>query len=129
MIKTTAASLMAIAVCLTLLATSPVGAQPAPGVTQQSETSQHHRRLYAMMKDMSQEMAKMTEQMSRGPLAPEQRADMAQKMDRMSAMMHRMSGLAARPAMSDPESQKQMEEMRKQMEEMKRAPMMQPGAR
>ncbi len=129
MTRTAMLFLTAIAVCLNVFAASPTVAQPAHGTTQQSETSQHHQRLYAIMKDMTQEMTKMAEGMSRGPLAPEQRADMAQKMDRMSQMMHRMSGLAARPAMSDPESQKQMDEMRKQMDEMKRDRSMQPGAK
>jgi len=34
-------------------------------------------------------------------------------------MMHRMAGLGSRPAMTDPEFQKQMDLMHKQMGEMK----------
>jgi hypothetical protein len=45
---------------------------------------------------------------------------MGQRMERMATMMRRMSGLAARPAMANPESQRQMEKMRKQMDEMMR---------
>jgi hypothetical protein len=73
-----------------------------------------------MMKDMSHEMSKMTEQMSGSDLNPEMREQISRRMELMSTMMRRMSGLAARPAMSDAESQKQMEEMRGQMDDMMR---------
>ena len=54
---------------------------------------------------------KMTEQMSQGALTPEQQKQMARRMAVMSAMMRRMLGLEARPAMRDAEWQKQMDQM------------------
>ena len=68
-----------------------------------------------MMKDMTQEMTKMTEQMAQGALTPDQQKQMAQRMQFMSTMMHRLSGLEARPAIKHGELDKQM---RKQMDEM-----------
>lgn len=82
-----------------------------------------------MMKDMTGEMGKMTEQMSQGALTPEQRKQMAQRMAVMSTMMRRMSGLEARPAMKDADRQKQMNQMRRQMDEMMRDSTMPPRGR
>jgi hypothetical protein len=83
--------------------------------------------MYQLMKDMTGEMTKMTEQMSQGALTPEQRKKMAQRMAVMSTMMRRMSGLEVRPAMKDADWQKQMDQMRRQMDEMMRDPKMAPG--
>ena len=77
-----------------------------------------------MMKVMSQEMSKVTEQMSRGEFTPEPRKHMGQRMERMSKMMHRMSGVESRPAMKEPEMAQQMNQMRRQMDEMMRDPSM-----
>lgn len=44
-------------------------------------------------------------------------------------MMRRMSGLAARPAMANPDSHKQMEEMRREMDAMMRDARMAPGVK
>ena len=85
--------------------------------------------MYQMMKDMTDQMGQMTEQMSRGELTPEQRKQMTDRMGLMSTMMRRMSGLAGRPAMKDTEWQKQMDQMRKQMDMMMRAPRMAPGVK
>ena len=100
--------------------------QPAP---QQPDVSWHHQMLYRIMKDMTQEMGRMAEQMSRSDLTAGEREHIARRMQRMATMMERMSGLAARPAMADPQSQKQMEEMRKQMDEMVRDPRMTPASK
>jgi hypothetical protein len=110
------------------IAVSPVMAQTAPSPALQDLLNHHHRRLYALMKDMTAEMAKMTEAMSRD-LTPEQRAEMAKRMEAMSSLMHRMSGIEAMPAMGDVESQGQMNQMRKQMDEMMNAPAMKPGSK
>ena len=118
MIRRIAVSMTAIVICLGLFATAPASAQTSTGPTWQDTTSQHHRMQYQMMKDMTQEMTRMTEQMLQGELAPKQRNQMAGRMVFMSTMMRRMSGLAARPAMREPEWQKQMGQMRKQMDEM-----------
>ena len=75
-------------------------------------------RIYQMMKDMTQEMGKMTDQMSQGPLPPEQQKQMAQRMTFMSTMMRRLSGLEARPAIKHANLEKQLDQMRKQMDEM-----------
>jgi len=84
---------------------------------------------YQLMNDMAQEMTRMTEQMAKGELSPELRKQMAGRMALMSTMMQRMSGLASRPAMREPEWQKQMGGMRKQMDGMMRDSTMMPGAK
>jgi len=89
----------------------------------------HHQMMQKMMKDMTQEMMGMTEQMSKGELTPDQRKQMAQRMEMMSGMMHRMSGVEAMPAMNDPEQEKQMDEMRKQMDKIMSKSPMKPGAK
>ena len=98
----------------------PASAQTPTGAPQQSTMNPHHQAIDLIMKDMTQAMGNMTEQMSHGPLTPEQTKLMARQMERMSKMMRMMSGLESRPAMKDPESQKQMALMRKQMDEMMR---------
>jgi len=85
-----------------------------------SETVQDDERL-------TQEMTGMTEQMSRADVIPDQRKQMALRMEAMSGMMHRMSGFEAMPAMMEPEQQKQMHEMRTQMDEMMISSSMEPG--
>ena len=122
----TIASVAAAIVCLGSVVPAPVAAQPAQGRTQQQDVGWHHRMMSQMMKDMTEEMSRMSDQMAKGVQTPEQRKDMAQRMGRVSTMMQRMSGLAARPAMANPESQKQMETIRKQMDEMMRDPKMTP---
>lgn len=110
---------------LAMGAGGPVAAQSGAASTRDS-TSQHHRMLQQMMKDMTTEMAGMTEAMSKGDLNPQIRSQMADRMRRMSGLMRRMSGLASRPAMSEPEAEKQMEQMRKSMDRMMRDPVMAP---
>ena len=99
------------------------------GAARQSGVSEHHQIIADMMKDMSQEMSKMAEQMSRGELTPEQRKHLGQRMEIMSKMMHRMSGLESRPAMKEPEMQQQLKQMRRQMDEMMRDPSMKSPAK
>jgi gas vesicle protein len=118
MLKKTAVSMMAFVVCLGIFSAAAVSAQPTTGAARQTGMSEHHQMMADMMKDMSQEMSKMTEQMGGGEGTPEQRKQLSQRMERMSKVMHRMSGLYSRPAMKEPEMQKQMDQMRKQMGEM-----------
>ena len=120
MIKKTTVSMTALVLCLGIFSAAPVSAQPTTGAARQTGVSEHHQMMGDMMKDMSQEMNKMTELTSRGDLTPEQRKQMSQRMERMSKLMHRMSGLQDRPAMKGPEMQKQIDQMRKQMDDMKR---------
>lgn len=70
-----------------------------------------------MMKDLTQEMGTMTEQMGRGELSPDQRLQMARRMERMSVMMRRMSGLAALPTTKEADQKPQMQQMRKETDE------------
>ncbi len=105
----------ALVVWLGILATVPAGAQPTQD---KPSVSEHHQAQFQMMKDMSQEMSKMTDEMSHGGLTPEQNKKMAKRMEGMSTMMHRMASLGARPSMREPEYQKQMGQMRKQMDGM-----------
>ena len=74
MSKKAMASVTAIVVCLGVFLSAPASAQPSTGATLQDVTSQHHQRMYQMMKDMTGEMSKMTEQMSQGALTPAQGA-------------------------------------------------------
>jgi polyhydroxyalkanoate synthesis regulator protein len=123
----TKTSVTAMVACLGVLLAVTAMAQSPPAATTQDGMSVHHQRLYKIMKDMTQEMTGMTELMSRSNLTPDQRKQMAQRMELMSGMMRRMSGFAAMPAMMDPEQQKQMDEMRKQMDEMMGSSAMKPG--
>jgi adenylosuccinate synthase len=120
----TIAAIIVLAAGLGLV--SPAVTQTALGPTSQDVMSQHHQRLYDLMKDMTTEMTRMTEAMSHD-LKPEQRAEMAKRMEAMSSLMRRMSGFEAMPAMSDAQSQEQMNQMRKQMDEMMNAPAMRSG--
>ena len=112
----------AIAVCLAILAVPPANAQSPLGSTfqDQGQIDPHHLRIYQMMKDMTQEMTKMTEQMSQGSLTPDQQKQMAIRMQFMSAIMHRLSGLEARPAIKHGDMDKQLDRMQKQMNQMMR---------
>ncbi len=129
MFKSTAISITGLIVCLGIFFAAPVSAQSSGGAVQPSAVSQSHQMMYGMMKDMSQEMSKMTEQMARGEPTPELKKQLAQRMNRMSTMMHRMAGLQDRPAMKEPEMQKQMEKMRTQMDDMMRDAPMKPAAK
>ena len=120
MIKKTEVPMTALVLCLAIFTATSASGQPTAGVAKQTGVSEHHQIMGAMMKDMSQEMNKMTELMSRGDLTPEQRTQMSYRMERMSKLMHRMSSLESRLAKKGPGMQKQMDQMRKQMDEMKR---------
>lgn len=111
MIRNLTSSLAAVAVCLSILASAPASAQSPTARTWQGWN-------YQMMEDLTQEMASMTEQMSRGEFTPDQRLQMAQRMGRMSMMMRRMSSLAALPTMKEADQKKKMQQMRRQMDEM-----------
>ena len=108
-------SISAIVVCFAMLAIVPAGAQPTQD---KPSASEHHKAQFQMMKDMSQEMSKMTDEMSHGGLTSEQNKKMAKRMEGMSTMMRRMTSFFSRPAMKEPEMQKQMAQMRKQMDSM-----------
>lgn len=123
----TKTSIAAMVTCIGMLLAATAMAQSPPPAATQDGMSVHHQRLYKMMKDMTQEMTGMTEQMSRADVTPDQRKQMALRMEAMSGMMHRMSGFEAMPAMMEPEQQKQMDEMRKQMDEMMGSSAMKPG--
>jgi hypothetical protein len=123
------ASMMAGVVYLGMFVAVPAMAQSSTGPYWGGDVTQHHQMQYQMMKDMAQEMTRMTEQMSKGELTPEQSKQMTGRMTLMSTMMRRMSGLASRPAMREPEWQKQMGEMRKQMDGMMGDAKMMPGAK
>ena len=105
---------------LAMSITMAVSAQPMASTTQQTGVSEHHELQFRLMKDMSQVMTGMADEMSDAELTSLQKQQMTQRMQRMSTMMDRMAGLAARPAMKSPEMQKQMVQMRRQMDEMMR---------
>jgi exonuclease VII large subunit len=119
----------AIIVCIGMFAAVPARAQSSAAPTSQDTVSQHHQLQYRMMNEMTQEMTRMTEQMSRGELSPEENKKMGEQMSRMAKLMLFMSGLAARPAHNHAQLQKQMDQMRAQMSEMMSNSQMAPGAR
>src|SRR6516225_1318095 len=79
-----------VAICLGILTVFSASAQSPVGSTfqDQGQLDPHHLRIYQMMKDMTHEMTKMTEQMAQGALTPDQQKQMAQRMQFMSTMMH-----------------------------------------
>ena len=131
MVSKRTASKIAIAICLGLLEVLTAEAQAPVGSTfqDQSQTDSHHLRIYEMMKGMTQEMSKMTEQMSQGALTPDQQREMAKRMAFMSIMMRRLSGLEARPAIKHGDMDKQLDQMQKQMSEMMGSPRMAPAVK
>jgi hypothetical protein len=114
-----AATITAIVACVFMFAV-PASAQGSTAPTWQDTANAHHQQIYQMMKDMTEEMSRMTEQMGDAKLGPAQRVQLARRMARMSVMMRRLSGLAARPALKEPEWQRRMGQMRRQMDEMTR---------
>jgi hypothetical protein len=125
MIRKMAVLTNALAICIAVVALHSASAQPSTRSTLQDSTSQHHQWTYRMMKEMTDQMSQMTKQMSE-PLTPAQRLEMGQRMSRMSVMMRRLSGLAARPVMREREWQKRTGQMRKEMDEMTRGMRMNP---
>ena len=124
--------ILAFIVCSKILSAQSASAQQTSGGStfqDQTQTDPHHQRIYQMMKDMTQEMSRMTEQMSQGALTPDQQKQMAKRMEFMSAMMRRFSGLEARPAIKHGNVDKQLDQMRKQMDDMMSSSKMAPGAR
>jgi hypothetical protein len=115
-------------VCLSAIVIAPASAQ-SPTPSWQDGVSQHHRMMYQLMNDMTQEMDHMRKQMSQGVPTPAQTKQMARRMRIMSTMMRRMSEPAARPSMKGVAWEKQMNLMRKQMNEMMGNPSMTPIAR
>jgi Asp-tRNA(Asn)/Glu-tRNA(Gln) amidotransferase C subunit len=96
-------------------------AAPAPGPGY--ETTEDMRRFQKMaevMRDMSEEMSGIQQEMAKGELSPEMRKQMSRQLKDMAGMMQRMSALTDRPSMKGAEMEKQVEEMRKQMDQMKR---------
>ena len=112
-------ALTALALCFGMGIAAPTIAQPTTGAARETGVSEHHRMMADLMKDMSAEMNKMSEEMSRGNLTSEQRKQMNRRMENMSKMMRRMTGLEHRPAMRAPEMKKELDQMRKQMDSMK----------
>ena len=127
--KTAFALATVITGCVGLLAMAPANAQSPATSTLNDEIAQHHQLQYKLMKDMTDDMSRMTEQMSKGPLTPDQRTAMAKRMAVMSTIMRRMSGVEARPAHTRAQLQNQMEQMRKQMDDMTRDSRMAPAAK
>lgn len=120
MIKRTIILLTAIVAFIAIFAVVPASAQISAGPTWQDTPHQYHQRLSEIMRDMTNFMGRMTEEMSHTDLTPGQHQQMAQQMERMSTMMRRISGLVARPALKEADWQKLMNQMRKQMDEMMR---------
>jgi hypothetical protein len=96
------------------------GRTTGPGYEVTAEM-QRYREMASVMRDMSQQLDKMQGDMKKNEMSPDARNRMQQRLSEMSEMMRRMSGLADRPSMNDPENQKQIREMRKQMDTMMRS--------
>jgi len=110
MIKKTAISTFALALFLGMFTAVSASAQPAAGMTKQAGSSEHQQVMRDMMKQMSQELKKMMEEMKGGDVTSEKMKQMDKHLERISIMMSRMSGAR--------------DQMFKQMEEMKRDPSM-----
>ena len=112
-----------------LVVTEPAQAQSTTAPPAADATSQHHRQMYQLMKDMTQEMNKMTDDMAHGPLPADRQKQMAQRMERMSKMMGGMARFGATPPMKETDWQNRMQEMRAQMDAMMRNAPMAPKAK
>lgn len=95
------------------------GRTTGPGYEVTAEM-QRYREMAPLMRDMSQQMNKMQDEMGKGGMSSEQQKRMQMQLRDMSDMMKQMSGLADRPSMNDPETRKQVGEMRKKMDRMMR---------
>ena len=126
MIKKITIFIAVIVASVAMLAVVSANAQVSANPTWQDTPHQYHQWLSQIMKDMTDQMGQMTEQMRRGDVTPDQRQQMAQWMGRMSTMMRRISSLVARPALKEADWQKQIDQMRKQMDEMMRNSRMMP---
>lgn len=73
---------LAFIVCSNILSAQSASAQQTSGGStfqDQTQVDPHHQRIYQMMKDMTQEMSSMTEQMSQGALTSDQQKQMAKR--------------------------------------------------
>ena len=116
LVKSVSASAFVLSLVLTLATAATAQAPTRPN--SQSTANEHHQAMSAMMKDMAQQMSAMADQMGHGDVGPDQEKQMGRRMDRMSGMMHRMSGMAMHPDMRDSEFRSQMGRMRGQMNDM-----------
>lgn len=78
-----------------------------------------------MMHDMSTEMGRMSEEMSKGDMTMGMQKRMGTRMKEMSGMMGKMSGMMGK-GMTDTDMQKQMEQMRKRIDDMMKEPSVAP---
>ena len=67
----TKTAIATLAICLAAFVASPASSQQPAAPTFKDTTSQHHQMLNQMMKDMTQQMTAMTDEMSRGELTPD----------------------------------------------------------
>lgn len=118
--------LAAFLLCIAVLVPGSVTAETRTEPTWNELLSEHHRMQYQMMARMAEQMKSMTERMAQGGFSDEAMKQMSVEMKMMAGNMGFMSGLAARPAHTHAQLQKQMDDMRKQMKEMDKAP---PGSR
>lgn len=93
------------------------GSMGSPGYEVTAEM-QRYREMAGLMRDMSQQMDKIQQGMAQGEMSPQRQQRMRQQLSEMSEIMYRMSGLADRPSMNDPEIRRQTEQMRRQMDNM-----------
>ena len=115
MIGNTAVSMTALVLCLGMFTSASVSAQPATGAARQAGVSEHQQKMRDLMKEMSREIKEMTDEMKRGGVTAERMKQLHKRMEGVSIMISRMSGL--------------QEDMYKQMDEMKRDPSMKSPAK
>lgn len=77
-------SMIAVVAGLGVLCPPAAWAQPAQPAAPQAEMTWHHQMQYRIMKDKTEEMGSMAQQMSRGDLTAEQRKEMGERMERMA---------------------------------------------
>ena len=112
MIKRTAVSVSALVLCLSMLTAAPVSAQPTAATERQASLSEHRQEMDAMMKKMYQELRNMMKDMKGGDVTSEKMKLMDKHMQRMTNMLHGLSG--------------SRDQMLKEMGEMRRDPSMSP---
>jgi ribosomal 50S subunit-associated protein YjgA (DUF615 family) len=114
MIKRTAVSVSGLVLCLSMLAAAPVSAEPTAAAARQASLNEHRQEMDDMMKKMYQELRQMMKDMKGGDVTSEKMKQMDKHMQRMTNMLHGLSG--------------PRDQMLKEMDEMRRDPSMKPPA-
>jgi len=95
------------------------GGAATPGYEVTSEL-QRYREMAGVMRDMSQQMSKLQEELAKGEPLPERKKGIKRQLEEMADITKHMSGLLDRPSMKAPEVKKLAAQMREQMDRLMR---------